>query len=44
LCTSGRAKVLGHEILASQILVQTEDSRRVLIDVSDVLTVLNKKS
>lgn len=28
----GRGKVLGHEILASQMLVQTEDMRRVLVD------------
>jgi cell fate regulator YaaT (PSP1 superfamily) len=41
----GRGKVLGHEILAGQLLVQTEDMRRVLVDASDVLTVLgNKKS
>ena len=37
---NGRARVLAHEILASQLLVETEDHRRVLIDASDVLTVL----
>jgi len=41
---TGRAKVLAHEILASQLLVQTEDSRRVMIDAADVLTVLGKGS
>jgi cell fate regulator YaaT (PSP1 superfamily) len=39
----GRGKVLGHEILAGQLLVQTEDMRRVLVDAADVLTVLAKK-
>jgi cell fate regulator YaaT (PSP1 superfamily) len=37
---SGRARVLAHEILASQLLVETEDHRRVLIAATDVLTVL----
>jgi cell fate regulator YaaT (PSP1 superfamily) len=36
----GRARVLGQEILAGQLLVQTEDMRRVLVDTSDVLDVL----
>ncbi len=39
----GRAKVLGQEILAGQLLVETEDMRRVIIDASDVLTVLPKQ-
>ena len=39
----GRATVLAHEILASQLLVQTEDMRRVLIDSTDVLTVIAKQ-
>ena len=38
----GRARVLGHEILAQQVLVETEDHRRVLIDASDVLSVIKK--
>lgn len=38
----GRATVLAQEILAGQLLVQTEDSRRVMIDASDVLTVLKR--
>ena len=36
----GRARILNHEILASQLLVETEDHRRILIDASQVLTVL----
>jgi cell fate regulator YaaT (PSP1 superfamily) len=36
----GRARVLGQEILAGQLLVQTEDMRRVMIDACDVLDVL----
>ena len=32
--------MLGHEILAQQILVQTEDHRRVLIDAAEVLSVI----
>jgi len=31
----GRAKVVGHEILSGQLLVLTNDRRRVLIDVAD---------
>jgi cell fate regulator YaaT (PSP1 superfamily) len=38
----GRAKVLDHEILAQQVLVETEDHRRVLVDASDVVTVLRR--
>ncbi len=40
--SDGRAKVLGHEILAQQILAQTEDHRRILIALSDVLSVTRK--
>jgi hypothetical protein len=29
-----------HEILASQVLVQMEDMRRVLVDATDILSVL----
>lgn len=39
---NGRARVLGHEILTEQVLVETEDRRRILIDSSDVLTVLKR--
>lgn len=41
LTGKGRARVLAHEILARQLLVETEDQRRVLIDAGDVLTVLS---
>ncbi len=40
---NGRARVLGQEILASQLLVEMEDHRRMLIDSADVLTVLGKR-
>lgn len=36
MTAGGRAKVLAHEILASQILVETEDRRRILVDAKDV--------
>jgi cell fate regulator YaaT (PSP1 superfamily) len=39
---NGRARVLNHEILTQQLLVSTEDNRRVLIDAADVLTVIKK--
>lgn len=42
ITNTGRATVLAQEILAGQLLVQTEDSRRVMIDASDVLTVLKR--
>jgi cell fate regulator YaaT (PSP1 superfamily) len=42
LTGKGRARVLGHEILASQLLVEMEDHRRLLIPVADVLSVLNR--
>ena len=38
----GRAKVLAQEILAHQLLIQTEDMRRIMIDAADVMTVLSK--
>lgn len=38
----GRARVLAQEILAGQLLIETEDRRRVMIPASDVLTVLGK--
>jgi cell fate regulator YaaT (PSP1 superfamily) len=37
---TGRARVLSQEVLAQQLLVQTEDSRRVMIPAGDVLSVL----
>jgi len=36
---NGKARVLNQEILAQQLLVETEDNRRVLIDASEVLSV-----
>jgi cell fate regulator YaaT (PSP1 superfamily) len=38
----GRAKVLGVELLAQQLLVSTEDNRRILISADDVVTVLKR--
>lgn len=38
----GRAKVLAHEILSQQFLAQTEDHRRVLYGLSDVLSVTRR--
>jgi cell fate regulator YaaT (PSP1 superfamily) len=38
----GRARVLAQEILAGQVLVETEDMRRLVIDAADVLTVLSR--
>ncbi len=40
----GKGRVLSQEILAQQVLVETEDHRRVLVDAADVLTVIRKKS
>jgi cell fate regulator YaaT (PSP1 superfamily) len=37
---TGRARVLAQEILASQLLVETEDGRRIVIEAADVLTIL----
>ena len=39
---AGRAKVLNQEILTQQLLVQNEDNRRVMIDSSEVLSVIRK--
>lgn len=38
----GKARVLGHEILSQQLLVETEDNRRTLIDASEVLSTIAK--
>jgi cell fate regulator YaaT (PSP1 superfamily) len=38
----GRARVLGQEILAQQVLVQTEDERKLLLDLKEVLSVVRK--
>lgn len=44
LTAGGRAKVLAQEILARQLLVETEDRRRILIAAGDVLTVVARSS
>jgi cell fate regulator YaaT (PSP1 superfamily) len=38
----GAATVLGHEILAQQLLVQTEDNRRILVGMDSVLAVTRR--
>jgi cell fate regulator YaaT (PSP1 superfamily) len=38
----GQGKVVGQEILARKLLVQYEDSRQILADLGDVLTVVSK--
>ena len=40
----GKAKVLNHRIITEQLLVETEDHRRMVIDASEVLTVIKKSS
>ena len=40
----GRCRVINQSILAQQLLVETEDHRRILINASDVLTVLKRGS
>jgi cell fate regulator YaaT (PSP1 superfamily) len=44
ITSSGRARVLAHEILAGQVLVEMEDMRRIVVQAADVLTVLSRKS
>jgi cell fate regulator YaaT (PSP1 superfamily) len=44
LTQRGRQRVLAHEILAQQLLVETEDHRRMLVPAADVLTVLSRGS
>jgi cell fate regulator YaaT (PSP1 superfamily) len=38
----GHAKVIDHEILAQQVLIETEDHRRILIPAADVLSIVRK--
>jgi cell fate regulator YaaT (PSP1 superfamily) len=40
----GRARVLGHEILAQQLLVQMEDNRRLQIGAGEVVSVVRKSN
>ena len=39
----GRARVLGLEILAQQVLVQTEDHRRLSVHTSEILSVIRRQ-
>ena len=39
---TGKGKVLSQHILSEQLLVETEDHRRVLVPSSDVLSVISK--
>jgi cell fate regulator YaaT (PSP1 superfamily) len=43
ITNKGRARVLAQEILAGQVLIETEDMRRIVIDAADVLTVLKRE-
>jgi len=43
ITSSGRGKVLRHEILSQQVLVELEDHRRTIMALTDILTVLEKK-
>jgi cell fate regulator YaaT (PSP1 superfamily) len=43
ITNSGRGRVLAQEILAGQVLIETEDMRRIVIDATDVLTVLKRE-
>ena len=38
----GRAKILAQEILAGQLLIQTEDNRRVMIPAEEVLSIIKR--
>jgi cell fate regulator YaaT (PSP1 superfamily) len=42
LTQKGRHRVLAHEILAQQLLIETDDHRRMLIPATEVLTILNR--
>lgn len=41
---NGRGRVLNHEILAGQLLMRMEDNRNVLIDASEVLSIIKRGS
>jgi cell fate regulator YaaT (PSP1 superfamily) len=43
ITNAGRARVLAQEILAGQVLIETEDMRRIVIDAADVLTVIKRE-
>jgi cell fate regulator YaaT (PSP1 superfamily) len=42
ITSRGRCRVLAHEILAQQLLVETEDHRRVLVAAGEVVTILRR--
>jgi cell fate regulator YaaT (PSP1 superfamily) len=42
LTKNGRATVLAQQILAEQLLIETEEQRRIVIDASEVLSVIRK--
>jgi cell fate regulator YaaT (PSP1 superfamily) len=42
ITNQGRARVLAQEILAGQLLIETEDMRRITIEAADVLTILKR--
>lgn len=44
ITNNGRGRVLAQEILAQQLLIETEDHRRVLIPAAEVLTVLKRQA
>lgn len=44
LTNDGKARILSQETLTGELMVETEDRRRVVIHASDVLTVLGKAS
>ena len=39
----GKGRVLNHEILAEQVLLETEDHRRIVVMASEILSVINRK-
>lgn len=41
---NGRARVLNHEILTQQLLISTEDNRRIFIEASEVLSIIKRGS
>jgi cell fate regulator YaaT (PSP1 superfamily) len=43
ITNNGRARVLAQEILVGQLLIETEDHRRIVINAADVLTVLKRE-
>ena len=42
ITSNGRAKVLAQEILAGELLIQTEDMRRITIEAADIMTILKR--